>query len=819
MPKHQRSLSPPPPTAKRRYPAQHTIRDLFPYEEIFLRILSFLRPSELAAVQGVNRHWARMSLDPQLWKSLYLERYPHPHHSRLIYTNNGTGTGTSTPPAARAQRSLRPIARLPSRAFPPPSPSRSSSVTLALGSAAATPDRIGASSRQRELGGEDDVAVRNDGVDWKLMLRLGTNWSNGNALTQSSIPLPPSPSPSLPAPTPASRLPPAPSALPAPDPPAYTEQHIALFPSFIFTSSPTSPLVQVHPVTSTSSSGTGKPLGIIPPPPGWSSPHRPDNVTAICADQSVVLPDTASTSATGSAKPALPARLAIFYQSGGFAILTIRHAIPGPGITWAREAVHPGQTRPLRQRSHRRTAHAGQTGQGERGDPVVLGAMYWPVLIACTMGFHVSVYDLLPEAETPAEGEGGGSGPRRPKHLETMHSDVSFHPASLSLFPSPSTPTGSHSPSAEGATPTFQAALTYCSPLYPSSWTVAVQEISISLPSLPPSPSPSPTSFPRAANPIIVRRGECYHVGTDPSSPSTLFPSPSARDNAPVWPRPHRPLIGVKGRATGVGSDGRWCVLAGEDNQIQVYSLPTPDTTPEPEPEPTTASHSLPRDKAKGKGKAWKEMERKHPPIVWAQTLLADSAGAVTSLALSSGRCVSGGRDGRVLVWELDEGGEHDEVVGVEAEEGGGGRLGRTVGYVEVKPGGRRSIWRGAAGPRVVSSDSSEDEGDDDDEDAQAEPGYGDLKAGRRTGLPHPQSISSAARSLFLPRPPVSEPNDPGSSSRTGGESSTAGAAAGREGQGEGERPAIRYLTFDEEKIVGLVRGGGEEVLKVWNLG
>lgn len=103
----------------------------------------------------------------------------------------------------------------------------------------------------------------------------------------------------------------------------------------------------------------------------------------------------------------------------------------------------------------------------------------------------------------------------------------------------------------------------------------------------------------------------------------------------------------------------------------------------------------------------------------------------------------------------------------------------RTVAYVEVRPGGRRPKWRGAAGPHDEHDD------DDDDED-ELQPERSNL------GLPHPQSISMAARSLFLPRLPE-----------------------GFERR-EVRRDVIRQLAFDEEKIVGLVREGQGEVMKVW---
>ncbi|KAK8849527.1 hypothetical protein IAR55_004861 [Kwoniella newhampshirensis] len=760
MPKRQRSLSPIPKpqstgqdgdTAARE--GGKVIADLFPFQEIFLRILSFLPPTDLAMVQRVNRYWAKMSVDPQLWKRLYLSRYPHPHHSRLIYT-------ASTP--STPGRPLRAIARLPSRAFPPPSPKRSPSISSLLDhDASITADRPGRRKEgighatplvSRDAGTgtmsagetiEVGYGVRNDGVDWKMMLRLGTNWSNGNALSQSTISLPPSPSPSLSATIQAT---PHSHSHHYSSPPPYSEQHIALFPSFIMTSSPSSPLVQVH---SSSSIPTGsKALGLIPPPPGWSSPHRPDNVTAICADQSVVYPEDESGEG-GTLKAPLPARLAVFYQSGGFVILTVRHNMaPGStsatqgGITWTRESIYPPQSRP---RSIRRRA---TTYTPLEDDPVVLASLYHPVLLTCTLSFHLSVYSV----SSPPSSSGQ---PSKPEHLHTMHSDVSFHPAALSLFPNTDDSEASRHSEATQIPKSFQAALTYCTPLYPASWTVAVQEICIDL------------SFHLESE--KVWRGDCWNVGRGDES---LFPG----DRELTWPRNVKPIVGVRGKASAVGSDGRWCVLAGEDNMIQVYSLPSSSSS---SPSPTL------RDKAEEKSERSERISTLPTPIVHSQTLLAHSA-AVTSVALSAGRCVSGGRDGRVLVWELDE----------EANGYSEGRLGRTVGYVEVKSGGRRNgggVWRGAAGPGPGSDGllPALDENIDEDDviDEQDE---------RRSGrnLPHPQAISSAARTLFLPRPPL-----PLSDCSEG-------------------RREIKHLAFDEEKIVGLVSGareGEDGVMKVWN--
>lgn len=69
MPKRQRPSSSSCPPAKRSTATRHSIADLFPLQEIFLRILSFLSANELAKVQGVSKYWQIMSLDPQVSRS------------------------------------------------------------------------------------------------------------------------------------------------------------------------------------------------------------------------------------------------------------------------------------------------------------------------------------------------------------------------------------------------------------------------------------------------------------------------------------------------------------------------------------------------------------------------------------------------------------------------------------------------------------------------------------------------------------------------------------------------------------------------------
>lgn len=561
-------------------------------------------------------------------------RYPHPHHSQLI---------PSTRDRHSPQRqSLRPIKRLPSRAFPPPSPDRPNPTE---GS-----DTLPTNG---ETDGEEGYGVRHDGVDWKQMLKVGVNWANGNASLQS---LPHSHTPEKQ--TTAAESP-------------YSPHLIALAPSFIFTAHTSSPLLHVYP---SPAPATGGALGVIPPPPGWSTPKKPDDITAVCVDQAIAPID--------AVQGALPARVAVYYKSGGFVVLDIR-VIEGK-LAWSRLAVYPPSRR-------RKTAD----------DPVVLAQYHHPVIMSCTIAFRLAVYAVPPSRSTPLL-------------LQSMQSQVSFHPATLSLLPLDPTKTPLdllH----------FHGALTYSTPLYPRSWTIAVQELFVDL----------NTSSMRH----LVRRGECWHVGRSASR------APLSGHRG--WPRragAQGPIIGVRGdRAVGVGTDGRWCVLAGQDNQIQVYALPPPGAA--------------------------------LAPIVHSQTLLAHSA-AVTSISLSAGRCVSGGRDGRVLVWELD------------ADDG------EEFKFVEVRQGGRaqnsRSIDRAGSEELAGGAGATFQE------------------------LPHPQSISTAARTLFLSQPPR-----------------LPRVARDYDVRDARQPPAvIKQLAFDEQKIVGLVSDSGherglgierDEVMRVWS--
>ncbi|KAI0656649.1 hypothetical protein C8Q70DRAFT_921167 [Cubamyces menziesii] len=78
----KRPLSPAPLPPSKRIHAKHAVLvehqpsfDAILSDEIALFIFSYLSPSDLCAIQRTNRNWGRLSLDNQLWKSLYITEY------------------------------------------------------------------------------------------------------------------------------------------------------------------------------------------------------------------------------------------------------------------------------------------------------------------------------------------------------------------------------------------------------------------------------------------------------------------------------------------------------------------------------------------------------------------------------------------------------------------------------------------------------------------------------------------------------------------------------------------------------------------------
>lgn len=608
------------------------------------------------------------------------------------------------------------------------------------------------------------------------------------------------------------------------------ERHLlALSSPFIFVSYPTSPLLHVHASTQAISDTGGfsknglvsqnPPLALIPPPPGWSSLSRPDFITCIKVDSN----DLANSAAGSSTNHALPVRIAVFYQSGGFVILSVNpRSMPSssptpqtlPRVTWSRVLVHkPSNSLSRARRSifHART----------QGDPVVVAQFHSPILISCSQKFYISVWQLpesVPVSECRSEEARHPplQGNEDATLLKTLHSPVSFHPATLSL----SDITAQHSKQEEdnendewesanhGLHPQppshYRASLAYAVPLYPERWTLVVQDFDISLPG-----KRTPTTSLAAFGTVEV--GDCFHVGRSSVSGSYRLPL--------RWPlRPTSEIVGVKGdSAIGIGLDDNFAVLAGSDNQIQVYKVPERSNL---------TSHSSSGIADLG-SKSMTARSIPHQPhdanairreLTHVQTLLAHSS-AITAIALENGRCVSAGNDEKILVWNVDREADivpADDGTGLELEEvdpadllGGWTTVGSAMDKEssQLTDGAKWSHVEVRTSRRQASAIST-----------RHNPTRSGKNAAREsTAKLHPLSSCGTLHQQILPMPPVTHPLSLANAARE-----YLPAPRSRNDKSNSfdsqlypikrVNRVVEQLAFNEDRIVGLVRPRDEDV-------
>lgn len=752
-----------------------TISDITGSHEIFLNVLSFLDASDLAGVEQVNRSWQQMALDNQV-------------RTRCCRSQDELTLIGSAPHSYGSVFICQPI---PSRADGPSgSPLITSHLLLAK-----RMSRLGSATldnRRQVLGCRRDLAMCRRAVQvWRAsqiyrrmeqqrrqktlstgrryteLARIGKSKSRLSAKMRltllrdnprlrgkasvRSLSSPATPQRrqesrvTSPSPTPTRRAVSAEGPLP-------DGNLVALSSAFIFTAQPSSPLLQVHlarlPDPDTQASGAiplDSPVALIPPPPGWSSPSRPEVITSIAVD-SFQSAKTAGSIAT--------ARLAIFYRSGGWVVLEVRlnhsteteldriGAARKPHFSWHRTTVyrHPDS---LRRRNRRRHFIP------DADDAVTISAFFWPVLISCSNRFFLSIYRVGGLSRDSQFGE--------PQLLQTLHSPVSFHPATLSL--SPVATVGEEAAVTEDNWSVrddaniaediqYRAVLAYASPIYPQSWTVTAQEMAITL----------PTTF--RADPSVsksagdVEAGRCYRVARK------VRPGGAWHDRRWPWRFGAKgDIVGVKGAAaSAIGLDEHWCILAGEDNQIQVYALP--------------------HESGKTRGSLVHGDDASTAALHHAQTLLAHSA-AITSVALSAGRCVSAARDGRVLVWELDasshqaerEEREEAEVLARLSRMHEGGM--KEIKSVEIRSGAGR-------GPPHAATDI-------------------------KLGQPSTSEGAQALRRHLLPEPPVPHPLSLAGVVKEYRFGTTTQRPTATGSSTAGPKTIVRKITFNEEMIAGLV--------------
>ena len=283
-----------------------------------------------------------------------------------------------------------------------------------------------------------------------------------------------------------------------------------------------------------------------------------------------------------------------------------------------------------------------------RTAPITHAAYCHPVLVTLSESFSLSVYDLTHEAM---------------QVVHVLTSFTSFPPASLVLT--------------MPETQMYKLLLTYASPVYPAHWSVGVTEVILSRATLHHSPT-SPFTSPTRPHSLLLstRSTRAFDI------PAGWIDEAKLRAVREQWGR-------KVGSVAGTQTDGRWVVLA-------------PAVAGETHPQGGFTPASLPLQLYRLSSPPLRAGAVATPRLTFVRSLLGPTS-PVSALAVADGRCVSLGADGRVWVWDL-ENGWGTEVASL-ASDSSGSELGDddpsalrgTIAFNE-----RRIITAGAAGSVVI---------------------------------------------------------------------------------------------------------------------
>ena len=236
-----------------------------------------------------------------------------------------------------------------------------------------------------------------------------------------------------------------------------------------------------------------------------------------------------------------------------------------------------------------------------RTAPITHAAYCHPVLVTLSESFSLSVYDLTHEA------------------IQVVHvltSFISFPPPSLVLT--------------MPETQTYKLLLTYASPVYPAHWSVGVTEVILSRA---PSHHSSTSPFTSPMRPQSLLLSTCSTRAFD--IPAGWIDEAKLRVVREQWGR-------KVGSVAGTQTDGRWVVLA-------------PAVTGETHPQGGFTPASFPLQLYRLSSPPLRAGARAAPKLTFVRSLLGPTS-PVSALAVADGRCVSLGADGRVWVWDLENG-------------------------------------------------------------------------------------------------------------------------------------------------------------------
>ncbi|KAJ7780531.1 hypothetical protein DFH07DRAFT_949774 [Mycena maculata] len=285
-------------------------------------------------------------------------------------------------------------------------------------------------------------------------------------------------------------------------------------------------------------------------------------------------------------------QLAVFLSTGEFLIFSVQQ--PNP-TTSSRKFTYV----PLRASS--RTA------------PIIQAVYHHPLLISLSEAFTLSLYDLSSDTIT---------------HTQTLTAYTTFPPSSLVL-------------SVQAPGNRYKLVLTYAVPIFPVHFSIGVTELII--------------SGPRESSPLQA-------LDSAPAGPMSVVSTRTARAlDVPTGWIDQEKLRSMKEqwgrkllRIQNVASDGKWVVLA-------------PGEAPLPGVPATSGATSAGSPyHLSGDSPASLQLYRlflppatsvaSPPPKLTFVRHLHHTAGAVSSMALADGRCVTLGKNGGIWAWDLESG-------------------------------------------------------------------------------------------------------------------------------------------------------------------
>ncbi|KAJ7188104.1 hypothetical protein C8R46DRAFT_9787 [Mycena filopes] len=242
-----------------------------------------------------------------------------------------------------------------------------------------------------------------------------------------------------------------------------------------------------------------------------------------------------------------------------------------------------------------------------RTAPIIQSVYFHPLLISLSEAFTLSIYDLSSETI---------------RHTQTLTAYTTFPPSSLIL-------------SAQPPGNRYKLVLTYAVPIFPVHFSIGVTELIISGPT-----HSSALSQAGSMSVISTRTVRALDV------PPGWIDQEKLRSMRDQW---GRKLL----RIQDTQSDGKWVVLA-------------PGEAPPPVQAPPGSTSGPSTYQLSGDSPASLQLYRlflppansvsSPPPKLTFIRYLHHTAGAVSSMALADGRCVTLGKNGGIWVWDLESG-------------------------------------------------------------------------------------------------------------------------------------------------------------------